>query len=408
MELFTIFRIALHALARNKMRSALTMLGIVIGVAAVISMVAIGHGAENQMQGQIANFGTNTIFVGAGSPSRRHGGVRRGGGSVKTLVVADMEAIESQVNLVRQCAPQVTASGQVVYRNENWATRLTGTTATYFAVRNYTLQAGTMFGDEEVQRAQNVAVIGPTVNDILFPNQEDPVGKTVRILNQPFTIVGLTAPKGQSVMGTDQDDVIFIPYTTLQKKISGQDWLRHISCQAVTREASVPAQKQIEALLRERHRIQVGGENDFYVRSQSEFADLAQQTSQLMTTLLGSIASISLLVGGIGIMNIMLVSVTERTREIGIRLAVGATEADIQGQFLVEAITLSLLGGGLGILIGIAASGLISSFLGWPVLVSFWAVVAAVVFSGSVGVFFGFYPARKAAALDPIEALRYE
>ena len=390
------------------MRSALTMLGIVIGVSAVISMVAIGQGAENQVQGEIANFGTNTIFIRAGSPSRRHGGVRRGGGSVKTLVIGDMEAIEAQVNLVHQCAPQTTAGGQIIYQNENWATRLTGTTATYFAVRNYSLQAGTMFGDEEVRRAQNVAVIGPTVANILFPNQEDPIGKTARIVNQPFTIVGLTAPKGQSPMGTDQDDVVFIPYTTLQKKISGQDWLRYISCQAVTREASVPAQKQIEALLRERHRIQDGAENDFFVRTQSEYADLAQQTSQIMTMLLGSIASISLLVGGIGIMNIMLVSVTERTREIGIRLAVGATESDIQGQFLVEAVTLSLLGGALGILIGLAVSGLISGFLGWPVYVSIWAVVVAVLFSGSVGVFFGFYPARKAAALDPIEALRYE
>ena len=403
----TIFRIALHALARNKMRTALTMLGIIIGVSAVISGVAVAEGSSKQIQSDIANFGTNTVFIAAGSPSRRHGGVRRGGASVKTLVVGDMEAIQSQIYLIRRCAPVTRSSAQVVFRNENWSTRMTGTTATYFGIRNYTLQSGTMFGDEEVRRAQNVAVLGQTVSDILFP-REEPIGQTIRILNQPFTVVGLTVPKGQSAMGTDQDDVIFIPYTTLQKKISGEDWLRYISCEAESREASLPAQAQIEALLRERHRIQPGAENDFFVRTQSEFADLAQRTSSTMTALLGSIASISLLVGGIGIMNIMLVSVTERTREIGIRLAVGATEADIQRQFLVEAVTLSLMGGAMGILFGAAISGLVSSFLGWPVFISLWAVTVAVLFSGAVGVFFGFYPARKAASLDPIEALRYE
>ncbi len=396
------------ALARNKLRSALTMLGIVIGVSAVISMVAIGQGAENQVQNEIKNFGTNTIFIMAGSPTRRHGGVRRGGGSVKTLIKGDMEAILQQVPMVRRCAPIASSGGQVVYRNENWSTRMTGTTADYFAVRNFTLQKGTMFGDEEVRTAQNVAVIGQTVSGILFPKQEEPIGKTIRIQNQPFTIVGLTAPKGQSAMGRDQDDVIFIPYTTLQKKISGQDWLNYISCEAESREASAPAQTQITNLLRERHRIPDTAENDFFVRTQSEFADLAKQTNRIMTLLLGSIASISLLVGGIGIMNIMLVSVTERTREIGIRLAVGATESDIQRQFLVEAIVLSLLGGAIGILAGASVSGLVSGLVGWPVHFSVLAMVVAVLFSAAVGVFFGFYPARQAARLDPIEALRYE
>ena len=407
MDVLTVLRIALRALARNKMRSALTMLGIVIGVSAVISMVAIGQGAENQVQSEIKNFGTNTIFISAGSPSRRHGGVRRGRDSVKTLVVGDMDAIMAQIPLLVRCAPVASSGGQVVYGNENWSTRMTGTTADYFNVRNYSMQKGAMFGEEEVRTAQNVAVIGETVSGILFPN-DDPIGRTIRVQNQPFTIIGLTAPKGQSAMGSDQDDILFMPYTTLQKKLSGKDWLNYISCEAESREASAPAQIAIEKLLHERHRIPPGGENDFSVRTQSEFADLAQQTSQVMTMLLGSIASISLLVGGIGIMNIMLVSVTERTREIGIRLAVGATEFDIQRQFLVEAITLSLMGGAVGILVGAGASSLITNLLGWPVHISTTAVLAAVIFSAAVGIFFGFYPARQAAHLDPIEALRYE
>jgi len=264
-----------------------------------------------------------------------------------------------------------------------------------------------MFGDDEVRMAQNVVVLGKTVADLLFVG-EDALGQTVRIKDQPFQVVGILAPKGQTSSGDDQDDRAFIPYTTLQKKLSGQDWVQFLSCTAITREASVAAVPQIEGLLRERHRIRPGDEDDFSVRTQSEIADLAEQTSRVMTLLLGSIASISLLVGGIGIMNIMLVSVTERTREIGIRMAVGATESDIQRQFLVEAVTLSLLGGTVGILLGAGASGLISGFLGWPVAVSFEAVIAAALFSAAVGIFFGYYPARTAARLDPIEALRYE
>ncbi len=407
MDLGMVFRIALRALARNKMRSTLTMLGIVIGVSAVIAMVAVGQGAENQVQEQIKSFGTNTVFVSSGSPSRRRRGVRHGFGSVKTLKIADMEAIEREVPLIIKCAPGANSSGQVVFRNQNWFTRLMGTTENYFTVRNWPLLAGTLFGDEEVRSAQNVAVLGTTVADILFPD-EDPLGQTIRIKEQPFQVIGVMAPKGQTSWGNDQDDRIFMPYTTLQKKISGQDWVNFLSCTAVSREASLAAQAQIEAVLRERHRIGPGAEDDFQVRTQFEFAELAEQTSQVMTMLLGSIASISLLVGGIGIMNIMLVSVTERTREIGVRMAVGATEMDIRRQFLVEAVTLALLGGTLGIMLGAGASGLISGFLGWPVLISTRAVVVAVLFSGTIGIFFGYYPAHKAARLDPIEALRYE
>ena len=407
MDLRMVFRIALRALARNKMRSSLTMLGIVIGVCAVIAMVGVGQGAERQVQQQIESFGTNTVFVSSGSPSRRPGGAHMGFWSVKTLTVDDMEAIEREVPLVRQCAPGCMASAQIVFRNQNWFTRVMGTTDSYFTVRNWPLLAGNMFGDEEVRRAQNVVVLGKTVADLLFV-AEDPVGQTIRVKNQPFQVIGVLAPKGQSPWGDDQDDRIFAPYTTVQKKLSGQNWVQFISCTAVSREASVAAVPLVEALLRERHRIRPGSDDDFQVRTQSEVAQMAEETSRVMTMLLGSIASISLLVGGIGIMNIMLVSVTERTREIGIRMAVGATESDIQRQFLVEAVTLSLLGGMIGLALGAVVSALIANFLGWAVLISLKAVLVAVVFSTLVGIFFGYYPARKAAQLDPIEALRYE
>ncbi|MGH9862352.1 MAG: ABC transporter permease, partial [Candidatus Acidiferrales bacterium] len=317
MELGVILRIALRALARNKMRSALTMLGIVIGVSAVIAMVGVGQGAENQVQQQIASFGTTTVFISSGSPSRRPGGTRGGFWQVKSLVVDDMHAIERELPLISFCAPGTMSSAQVVFRNQNWFTRVMGTTGSYFAQRDWPLLAGALFGDEETRASQNVAVLGKTVADLLFV-AEDPVGQVIRIKDQPFRVIGVLSPKGQSAFGDDQDDRIFAPYTTLQKKISGQDWLQFLSCSAISQEASMAAQPQIESLLRERHRIRPGQEDDFAVRTQSEVAELAEQTSRVMTFLLGSIASISLLVGGIGIMNIMLVSVTERTREIGI------------------------------------------------------------------------------------------
>jgi len=400
-------RIALRALARNKLRSSLTMLGIVIGVGAVIAMVGVGQGAENQVQEQIASFGTNTVWISAGSPSYRPGRVHRGPWAVKTLTAEDMEAILEQVPLIREAAPGVFASAQVVRGNQNWSTRITGTTASYFIVRNWPMQAGTIFTDDDVTAATNVCILGKTVADSLFPN-EDPVGQPIRIRNLPFRIIGVLASRGKTGMGDDQDDAIFAPYTTVQKKLQGQEWLQFISASAISREASLPAAAQIEALLRERHHIRPGDEDDFQVRTQSEVAELAQSTGRIMTLLLASIASVSLLVGGIGIMNIMLVSVTERTREIGIRMAVGATEDDIQRQFLVEAVTFALLGGVVGILVGTGFSSLISGFLGWPTFISPLAVLVAAAFSAAVGIFFGYYPARKAARLDPIEALRYE
>ena len=401
-----VVRIAMRALARNKMRSILTMLGIIIGVGAVIAMVGLGQGAQQQVQQQIAAMGSNLLFVGSGTVNR--GGLRMGSGATKTLVYQDLVAILRECPAVVTAAPGAGASAQVVFGNDNWSTRLTGTEPQYFDVRNWPVASGSVFSQSDVDTAANVAVIGETVRKNLF-GAVDPVGQTVRINNIPFKVVGVLVAKGSSAaMGQDQDDAIFVPLTTLQKKISGQDWLQFIMVSAQSRDASYSAQQQITGLLRDRHRIRPGTDDDFFVRNLADVADLADQSSQVFTLLLASIASVSLLVGGIGIMNIMLVSVTERTREIGIRMAIGATEADVQRQFLIEAVVLSLIGGAIGILLGVASSLIITNVLGWPVLVSPLAIVTAVVFSAAVGIFFGFYPARKAASLDPIEALRYE
>ncbi len=399
------FRLALRALSRNKMRSALTMLGIVIGVGAVIAVVSIGQGAQYLVQQGIQAMGTNAVFIAAGS--NRAGGVRQGYGGVKTLTMDDLNAILREIPIIKQAAPSVNTRQQVVYGNQNWNTSVTGTTPNYFDIRTWPVQAGSVFSDEEVDLAENVCVIGTTVSKILFVD-ENPIGKTIRIGNLPFRVDGVLESKGQSVVGQDQDDVIFAPYTTVQRKISGITWLQFINASAVSQEASVASVAPITSLLRERHRIRAGDDPDFLIRTQSDIADLANQTQSVMTMLLGGIASVSLVVGGIGIMNIMLVSVTERTREIGVRMAVGATEADVRMQFLVEAVTLSMMGGAIGIIFGLVGSALISNLLTWPTLISGKAIVAAVIFSAAVGIFFGYYPARKASQLDPIEALRYE
>jgi len=406
MDLVAIIRIAMRALARNKLRSILTMLGIIIGVGAVIAMVSVGQGAQQQAQQQIAAMGSNMLFVQSGTVNR--GGMRMGWGATKTLVYDDLLAILRECPSVKAAAPGSQASAQVVFGNDNWATNINGTEPQYFDIRSWPMVEGSSFSRDDVSMAANVAVIGETVRKNLF-GATDPVGETVRINNLPFKVVGQLVPKGTSAaMGQDQDDIILVPITTLQKKITGQDWLRWIMVSAVSKDASYTAQQQITALLRDRHRIRSGQDDDFFVRNLADMADLADQNARLFTILLGSIASISLLVGGIGIMNIMLVSVTERTREIGIRMAIGATEGDVQQQFLIEAVVLSIVGGAVGIFSGMGASYLITQTLGWPVLVSPTAIFAAVVFSMAVGVFFGFYPARKAARLDPIEALRYE
>jgi putative ABC transport system permease protein len=405
MDFMNTFRLALRALSRNKMRSALTMLGIIIGVGAVIAVVSIGQGAQYIVQQGIQAMGTNAVFISAGS--NRAGGVRQGYGGVKTLTMDDLNAILKEIPLIKEASPALSSRQQIVYGNQNWNTQITGITPNYFEIRTWPVQAGSAFSDDEVDIAANVCVLGTTVEKILFA-AENPIGKTVRIGNLPFRVDGVLESKGQNVTGQDQDDVIFAPYTTVQRKISGVTWLQFIAASAVSQEASVAAVTPITSLLRERHRIRNGDDDDFLIRTQADIADLQNQTQSTMTYMLGGIASVSLLVGGIGIMNIMLVSVTERTREIGVRMAVGATEDDVRHQFLVEAVTLSMMGGLIGIILGLVGSALISHLLSWPTLISGKAIIAAVIFSAAVGIFFGYYPAHKAAQLDPIEALRYE
>ncbi len=405
MEFNAILRIAWRALSRNKMRSALTMLGIIIGVGAVIAMVGVGQGAQQKVQEQIASMGSNLLFISSGTVNR--GGLHLGWGQTKTLVDDDMKAILREIPTVAEAAPGAGSSAQVVYENQNWYTRITGTEPQFFSIRDWDFAGGTSFTEDDVQRNANVAVIGETVRQNLFPGT-DPVGKTIRVGNLPFQVVGVLAAKGQSGMGQDQDDTVVVPITTLQKKITGQDWLQFIMVSAVSQPASYAAQQQITSLLRDRHRIRAGQDDDFFVRNLADIASLADQSAKVMTMLLASIAGVSLIVGGIGIMNIMLVSVTERTREIGIRIAIGATESDVQRQFLTESVVLSLMGGTVGILFGVGSSLLITRLLNWAVLISAMAIVTAVIFSMAVGIFFGFYPARKAAQLDPIEALRFE
>jgi putative ABC transport system permease protein len=405
MDLQAVIRVALRALARNKMRTALTMLGIIIGVGAVICTVAIGEGASNQVQEQIRNLGDNIVFVAAGSVSQ--GGVRMGSAATKTLTVADAKAIQQQIPMIARVSPGVGSRVQVVYGNQNWNTRVSGVGPEFLEIRRWPVANGSAFSDHEVEAAANVCLLGPTVVENLF-GSEDPVNQTVRIQNLPFRVIGVLASKGQSPFGQDEDDTILMPFTTVQKKISGIDWLQFVMCSAISPEAINPARQQIAGLLRQRHRLRPNEDDDFIIRSPMDLANAQAQAGKIMTLLLASIASVSLLVGGIGIMNIMLVSVTERTREIGVRMAVGATEEDVQMQFLSEAMVLSLFGGSAGVLFGIGASIGVSSMLQWPTRVPPLAIVIAVLFSAGVGIFFGYYPARKAARLDPIEALRYE
>jgi putative ABC transport system permease protein len=405
MDFMAVLRVAMRALARNKMRTVLTMLGIIIGVGAVICTVAIGEGASNQVQEQIRNLGDNIVFISAGSVTQ--GGVHLGSSATKTLTVGDAEAIRQQVPLISRLSPGVGAQVQAVYKNQNWYTRVRGVGPDYMDIRRWPVTEGSLFGQHEVAAAANVCLIGLTVVQNLF-GDEDPVGKTMRVQNLPFMVIGVLESKGQSPFGFDEDDTLIMPYTTVQKKIAGIDWLQFVMASATSNDAIAPAEKQIAALLRERHHLRADEDDDFIIRSPSDLAAAQAQAGRIMTLLLASIASVSLLVGGIGIMNIMLVSVTERTREIGVRMAVGATEEDVQMQFLSEALVLSLLGGTVGVMLGVAGSTVVSSMLRWPTLIPPEAIGVAVLFSAGVGVFFGYYPARKAAHLDPIEALRYE
>ena len=410
MKLLAAFRIALRALRVNRLRSALTMLGIVIGVAAVIAMVAVGSGATARIQEQIQAIGSNLILVIPGSITSN--GVRLGSGAMVTLSEDDAKAIAAECPAVAAVAPTVRGGAQVMFGNNNWATQIIGTTPDYLTIREQSVVAGAAFTTDDVNSGAKVALLGQTVAQNLFGGA-DPVGQSIRIKNVPFTVDGVLSAKGQSPSGQDQDDIILIPLTTAKRQVVGASQanagsIGAIMVQAINAGAMDEAQSEMTALLRQRHRIQPGQDDDFTVRNLSDVFAAQESSARVMSILLGAIASVSLVVGGIGIMNIMLVSVTERTREIGLRLAIGAKARDILAQFLVEAVTLSILGGVTGILFGVATSALISHFAGWNTLVSPTAIVLAFVFSGLVGVFFGYYPARKAAFLDPIEALRYE
>ena len=398
-------RIALRALARNKLRAFLTMLGIIIGVAAVIAMVAIGEGAKATIRAQIASLGTNVLIIMPGTSNQ--GGVRAGFGSVNTLVDGDSRAIISEVRAVAYVSPVLRRPEQLVAGNLNWGTLTQGVAPEFQHIREWQIAEGRFLHDGDMESAAKVVVLGETVVRNLFGN-DDPIDAVVRIRNIPFRVVGVLAPKGQTGQGTDQDDTVMIPYTTMQKRLMRTTWLQSIVVKAVNAERVQEAQEQITSLLRQRHRIGPERDDDFNVRNLSDIAEAETTTARVMSVLLGSVASISLLVGGIGIMNIMLVSVTERTREIGIRMAVGARSRDIMLQFLVEAVVMAATGGVIGILLGIGSSEVLKDWAQWPTLIDPAIVVIAFVFSGAVGVFFGFYPAKKAANLDPIDALRYE
>jgi putative ABC transport system permease protein len=407
MNLLMIIRVAFRALVRNKMRAALTMLGIIIGVSAVIAMVSIGQGASASVQAQIDSIGTNLLFVSAGS--QNVGGVRSGTGDTgnNVLTVDDLEAIKREVPSVSMVTPSVNTRAQLIAGNQNWNTSLQGVSEQYPDIRKWSIQSGAFFTDADVRTAARVIVIGQTLADTLYAGS-DPVGQTIRVSNLPFRVVGVMAAKGQDPQGRDQDDIAFAPYTTVQKKVLGRDRVQIAYVSAISQDATYTAQSQISELLRQRHKLTASEADDFTVRNMTDIAEAANETSRTMTILLACIAGVSLLVGGIGIMNIMLVSVTERTREIGIRMAIGARSSAVRSQFLIESIVLSLTGGTVGIVLGIALSLAIPAMLGWPTLVSMAAIVGSVIFSAAVGIFFGYYPARKAAALDPIDALRYE
>ena len=405
MKLESTFKIAFRALRRNKLRSALTALGIIIGVGAVIAMVSIGDGAKAQVEQQIASLGENVILILSGSITSS--GIRTGWGSAGTLKIEDAEAIRREVPRVIGVSEEIVSTSQVSAGNQNWFTRIFGESPEYFEIRKWPLSDGAIFTPQDVRSANKVCVIGGTTATQVF-GSENPIGQVLRIKGVPFLVTGVLTPKGLSPQGVDQDDIVVMPYTSAMKRVIGGSTLRGINVQVASPNDLAPAQQQITELLRQRHNIRPGRDDDFTVRNQQEIAEAATETSRVMSLLLGAIASVSLIVGGIGIMNIMLVSVTERTREIGVRLAVGAHGRDILTQFLIEAVTLSSIGGVIGIAVGLGASQVLSAVAHWPTLISLGSIIVAFFFSAAVGIFFGFYPAREAARLDPIEALRYE
>jgi len=407
MNFLAIMKVAGRALGRNKLRTALTMLGIIIGVGAVIVLVSIGQGAQAMVLDQISSMDTNMMYVMPGNLN--FGGAALGAGAANSLTDEDVAAMEREVPTIAAASPVVNASGQLVFGNQNWFVRMQGTNDQFPQIRSWKVEQGEFFTESDVRSAARVIVLGKSVAEKLFPGI-DPIGESIRVRNLPFRVVGVLSAKGQSMVGQDQDDTAVIPYTTAQRKLLGQQIpsINQAMVSAISQEATSVTQRQITDLLRQRHKIGAGESDDFLVRNMTDAAQTFTQLTTIMTLLLGSIAAISLVVGGIGIMNIMLVSVTERTREIGIRMAVGARPNYVRLQFLTESLVLSLMGGLIGVLIGGGIAALVSKILGWPTLVSALSVLISFAFASVIGIFFGYYPAHKAASLDPIEALRYE
>ncbi|MDE5685252.1 MAG: ABC transporter permease [Paramuribaculum sp.] len=405
MKFINILKIAIKALNNNKLRCFLTMLGIIIGVASVITMLAIGQGSKDSIKAQISEMGSNMIMIHPGSMQR--GGVRQSSDDMQSLQVSDYEAL-AELPGVAAISPSVNSGGQLVFGNNNYPSTIYGITPEYLDIRKLKVAEGTMFTEHDIKTAAKVCILGKTVVDNLFPNGEDPIGRVVRFGSIPLTVIGVLESKGTNSMGMDQDDVVLAPYTTVMKRILAIDYIQGIFASAVDEAETEATIEEITAMLRLRHKIKEGADDDFDIRSQQELSEMMNSTSDMMTILLACIAGISLLVGGIGIMNIMYVSVTERTREIGLRMSIGARGIDILSQFLIEAVIISVTGGIIGILLGFLASWLVTVIVNWPVSIQMYSVVLSFVVCTVTGVFFGWYPARKASNLDPIEAIRYE
>ncbi len=406
MNYTNLFRIAIRALGNNKMRGFLTMLGIIIGVASVITMLAIGQGSKRSIRAQISEMGSNMIMIHPGAD--RRGGVRLDASEMESLKLEDYDAIVRETRYVSACSPSVNSGGQAIFGANNHPTSVYGVNADYLDIRKYSVSEGEMFTEQDIQTAAKVCVVGKTIVDNLFTNGENPVGQVIRFGKIPFQIVGVLTSKGYNTMGMDQDDLILAPYTTIQKRVLAVTHLQSIYCSALSEEQTEKAEEEISGLLRRNHKLGAGDADDFNIRSQQELSSMMNSTSDMMTVLLACIAGISLLVGGIGIMNIMYVSVTERTREIGLRMSIGAKGRDILAQFLIEAILISVTGGLIGVLLGIGASWVVKWAANWPVYVEWYSVVLSFAVCTVTGIFFGWYPAQKASNLDPIEAIRYE